>query len=889
MASSNSIISILIQAKDSATATLKQVSSQISDTGDAADDAEPKTSRLGSTLDTLGGRIRFVAETFAVYQLGGLISDFATNAVSAAGQLEQTNMSFQSLIGNAQQADQLFGQLTQYANLTPFQSKDVTDAAKQLLAFGQTAGDVITTVKQLGDVTSAGGGDLQALSLVTGQIFAQGKLRAQDMYQVINDGGAGLIKIMAANVGGMQKLTDEFDTGGIPAQQYFDAITEATSKGGFAFNGAMAQAQTFNGRLSTLKDSATQFGEALIGVHTDPQLGLQIQPGGLFDRMKGGIQGISDALQGWQPAVEAAVPQFINRIQDLGDKLVNYLGPSFQTLVSTINQDVTPALSDLWKNILQPLIDALGNLLVAGIKLAMDSLTHLIEFVHDQRDAILGVATAITVVLLPAFAMLGQIWAGLIIKSYVSAAKASFPWLIAAVQISAAFWLQMAKVTASFALTAAKAIIHAAATAATWVAQAVVASAAWVVTELPKIIVSMSVVAAKAIIHAVATSAVWVAQAAVSSAAWVVTELPKIILMMSVVAIKSALYAADTSLAWVLNATRVSFVWVTQELPKLVVGFATTSASAVAEAAVTSATWTASAAKTSAVWVVTELPKIVAGFIATSASATAQAAVSSANWIASASKSSAAWVITELPKIVASFVMTSFSATKEAGVTAAAWIASSAKASAAWVITELPKIISSFAVAAASAVTQAAITSAAWVSSAVTSSASYEAFAALVATPLVMPAIAIAAALASIALVADAVQSVIGAIDAMNNAKQAADNQVASDNAVKQNLTDLAANGTAAQKARAQSVYLELFGNVPKFALGTNYAPNAFVAGENGPELITGAQGARVTPANQTAQVLRNSNRAVNVTVNAYNNVDVNALIRKIGFRLATA
>lgn len=39
---------------------------------------------------------------------------------------------------------------------------------------------------------------------------------------------------------------------------------------------------------------------------------------------------------------------------------------------------------------------------------------------------------------------------------------------------------------------------------------------------------------------------------------------------------------------------------------------------------------------------------------------------------------------------------------------------------------------------------------------------------------------------------------------------------------------------------------------IPMLARGTNFAPDTFIAGENGPELITGARGATVTPYSQT-------------------------------------
>lgn len=394
-------ISILIQAKDSASDVLRQVTKSVSDLGPEAEKSAGKTGILGGAFDSFGRSLQYVGQAFIAYKLIDSIRDFGTTAFTTAGQLEQTNMSFQSLIGNTQEANKLFGELTQYANTTPFQSKDVTDAAKQLLAFGETASDTGKVVRQLGDVSAAGGGDLQALSLVTGQAFAQGKLRAQDMYQVINDGGAGLIKIMADNVGGMQNLTAEFDKGGIPASQYFDAINQATSKGGFAFEGANKQAETFNGKLSTLRDSAAQFGEALIGVHTDPELGLQIQPGGLFDRMKNGIQGISDTLIKWEPTVQKVIPEVLGNFKLIYEHIANFLGPTFKDLWKTISKDLMPALADLWHNILEPLAPYLAGaflLAVKGIVTVFDDLLKIVspvlQFMADHTWVVYGLAGA---------------------------------------------------------------------------------------------------------------------------------------------------------------------------------------------------------------------------------------------------------------------------------------------------------------------------------------------------------------------------------------------------------------------------------------------------------------------------------------------------------------
>ena len=400
-------------------------------------------------------------------------------------------------------ANQLFGELVQYANQTPFQAKDVTDAAKQLLAFGQNADQVAGTVKQLGDVASAGGGDLQALSLVTGQIFAQGKLRAQDMYQVINDGGAGLVKIMAQNAGGMQKLTDEFNTGGIPAQQYFDAVNQATAKGGFAFQGADKQAQTLNGRLSTLKDSATQFGEALLGVHTDPVLGLQIQPGGLFDRLRTGVKNVSDALQGWIPAVQAAVPRFIGSLQELAGRIDKEIGPSFKGLWDVIANKLAPALTDFWHNIIEPLIPVFGGAFLGAVKGVVDLLSGFLQVISPVIDYLANHKWIIDTFGGAFLALKTDMALGAAFDS-IKVAIATFrlvtiPSLVASIKTVGDTWIaQGLRAVASFTATALKATASAIATSAVWIANAVKVATVWAVTEMPKVVASFSWTALKA-------------------------------------------------------------------------------------------------------------------------------------------------------------------------------------------------------------------------------------------------------------------------------------------------------------------------------------------------------------------------------------------------------
>lgn len=416
---------------------------------------------------------------------------------------------------------------------------------------------------------------------------------------------------------------------------------------------------------------------------------------------------------------------------------------------------------------------------------------------------------------------------------------------IAASVLTVLFGPALVGVAAKATIAGAVSVAAAVKSGVAWVASGAKMSLEWEINAL-KVIGQGIAMAASAVVQAASVGAAWVASAATTSAVWL-RELPKVVLQGSITAAKATISAADTALAWTINAVRVSFVWVTQEMPKLAVSFVTTSAKATVEAAVTSAAWIASAARTSAIWVVTELPKIVVGFVTTSASAVAQALISSGAWVASASTSATAWVITQLPRIIAGFVAI-----------------------------------------AGSAVAQAAVATAAWVASSVTASASYGAFAALIATPLVMPAIAVGAAIASLALVFNKAQETLNVIDQAN---ASAEKARASGDA-----TDLAMLKRSRDKSLSQAdrdaamQYMQKF-HVYGHALGTNFAPGGLtMVGEDGPELVNLPRGSKVHTNRETQQMMSGGGQTVNIgTVQIHNNMDQQKFLKDLGWRLSLA
>ncbi|WKK71446.1 hypothetical protein Q0F99_19090 [Rathayibacter oskolensis] len=313
-----------------------------------------------------------------------------------------------------------------------------------------------------------------------------------------------------------------------------------------------------------------------------------------------------------------------------------------------------------------------------------------------------------------------------------------------------------------------------------WVSGAIASAIAWSV-QTARIAAFSFLLSAMLIKDAIKAGAAWVAGAVTSSVGWTL-HFAKMLVVSAGTSILMAVHAADVGWAWVINGTRAAFAWVTTSLPRIVAAMALTSASASMHALGVSAVWVASAARSATAWVVVELPRIIMSFLATSASAASNALFASAAWVAAATKSGIAWVVTELPRIIGAFVSM-----------------------------------------AGAAVIQAAIASGAWIASAVASSGAITALSALAATPMVLPALVIVAALASIAAVKTAHDEMSRAIQGQEKANQ--DSLEVTRTAMKRNL-EVQSSGvySAETKERFNTATNNIIGINQKKAIGTNFA-----------------------------------------------------------------
>lgn len=160
----------------------------------------------------------------------------------------------------------------------------------------------------------------------------------------------------------------------------------------------------------------------------------------------------------------------------------------------------------------------------------------------------------------------------------------------------------------------------------------------------------------------------------------------------------------------------------------------------------------------------------------------------------------------------------------------------------------------------------------------------YSGFAAMVASPIVFPALLIGAALASIAAVVKAYQEARSALQSESNAIDA-------EAKTSKQLLDYANKQRAAGKISAAEHQRLVKVATRTYATGTNYAPGGMsVVGEHGPEVMYVPRGAQVMPNYRSEPAPVASGHTVIIeNYNSYNERDDRRFFRDIGFALEAA
>ena len=266
------------------------------------DEGKKKTASLGDALDKLSGPSTVLA---------GALAGAGVAAIKFAGNLEQTQLALEVLLGDAAKATQIKDEWTQLAAATPFDSADIDEAGKKLLAFDIEANKVTDTLRRIGDISAATGSSISDIADIYGKAKVQGRLFAEDINQFQGRGIPvlqSLAKVLGVAETEVRDLVSEGKVGFPELEQAFNLMTDE----GGRFNGMMEKLSTSTlGKFNSMVDNAqltlASFGDILLPIANDAMDAIS----GILEELQGlddGSKRFIVTTGGVAAAIAAAIP-----------------------------------------------------------------------------------------------------------------------------------------------------------------------------------------------------------------------------------------------------------------------------------------------------------------------------------------------------------------------------------------------------------------------------------------------------------------------------------------------------------------------------------------------------------------------------------------------------
>ena len=331
----------------------------------------------------------------ALEKVGSAVVD-AGKAVISTGvdynsQMEQYTVAFTNMLGSADKAESALAQIKQDAAKTPFDTAGLVKANQYLISTGEDAKSARNIIMALGDAVKATGGGNDELSRMAQnlqQIKNAGKATSADIKQFAY-AGIDVYGILADYTG---KSTADVQKMSISYDLLTSALLSASEEGGRYFGAMETQSQTLDGRISTLKDNATQ----LAGALTE---GLASTEGEFVNVATGWVQELTDSLHtgGIASMVETGGVLAGEAIDSFTDYAVNNMDGVLDTgldiaqnLASGVVQNAPKLLESavtITGSFIGGVAEKIPDILASGAELTGEMVRGVLSLGQDMFDA----------------------------------------------------------------------------------------------------------------------------------------------------------------------------------------------------------------------------------------------------------------------------------------------------------------------------------------------------------------------------------------------------------------------------------------------------------------------------------------------------------------------
>lgn len=196
-----------------------------------------------------------------------------------AGQREQNQISFSTLLGGDDNAKKYLAEMTKFAQDTPFGYDGLTNTSKTMLAYGYKQDEILPELTKIGDAGSAlsmSDQDMNYVATSLGRMRSTGKSSLEYLNPLL-ERGIPVWKYLAEYTGkSSEKVQEMVSKGLLPGEKAAKAISDAMGK---EFSGNMErQSNTYQGLVNSLEDAQESMDAAMgEGYNEERKKGLQAQ------------------------------------------------------------------------------------------------------------------------------------------------------------------------------------------------------------------------------------------------------------------------------------------------------------------------------------------------------------------------------------------------------------------------------------------------------------------------------------------------------------------------------------------------------------------------------------------------------------------------------------
>ena len=251
MASNNSVLNIVIRARDLAKGALTKVTARLRTMGRASQQTEHRFASLGRSIRNL------VLTSVGFYA----IKKAMQGVLNTGDQFERLEVQLNAIMGSMAEGEQAMAWIKEFTKNTPLELQEVADAFTALKNFGLDPMD--GTLQAIVDQTSKLGGGMERLkgiSLALGQAWAKQKLQGEEILQLVERGvpvWSLLEKVTGKNTQELQKLSSAGKLGREAIKGLIDEIGKSSA------GAAKANMGLLSGLMSNMADRWTEFKDSV--------------------------------------------------------------------------------------------------------------------------------------------------------------------------------------------------------------------------------------------------------------------------------------------------------------------------------------------------------------------------------------------------------------------------------------------------------------------------------------------------------------------------------------------------------------------------------------------------------------------------------------------------